>query len=114
MKNILQDSRVEYFNQVEWNKIWATDVSKSIEHVLSQKSGHSSVHHIGNLTMLPPGLNSSLKDKSPKDKASTYKQCGLRTAAAIGEVIENRGWTKQTIIERADVIGKFIVKEWDD
>ena len=101
-------------NQTEWNKIWSTDVSKSIEHILPQSSNSPIVHHIGNLTMLPPGVNSSLKDNAPKDKVAKYKETGLRATAAVGEVIARKGWSRKLILERAALIGKFIKKEWAD
>lgn len=101
-------------NQTEWNKIWSTDVSKSIEHILPQNSNSSIVHHIGNLTMLPPGVNSSLKDNAPKDKVAKYKETGLRATAAVGDIIARKGWTRKLILERATLIGKFIRKEWAD
>jgi hypothetical protein len=101
-------------NQAEWNRIWSTDVSKSIEHILPQSSKNAFIHHIGNLTMLPPGVNSSLKDNAPKYKSTRYRQAGLRVTAAVGEIIARKGWNKRLILERAALIGKFIKKEWAD
>lgn len=74
-------------NQSEWNKIWSTDPAKSIEHIKPQSSGVSYVHHIGNLTMLPPGINSSLQDKPPKQKAESYIECGIRSTRDVGKLI---------------------------
>ena len=47
----------ERLNEGQWNKIWAQDPSKSIEHITPRSSGFEYVHDIGNLTMLPPGVN---------------------------------------------------------
>ncbi len=52
-------------------KIWIDDPSKSIEHIQPQSSEHYYVHHLGNLCMLPPGVNSSLKDKPTTEKAAS-------------------------------------------
>lgn len=41
-------------NSTEWNKIWTDDASRSIEHIKPQSSGVAYIHHLGNLTMLPP------------------------------------------------------------
>jgi hypothetical protein len=78
----------EKLNIGQWSKIWEVDPSKSIEHIMPQSSEEHYIHHLGNLTMLPPGVNSSLKDKSPAEKAATYKQCGLRGTMAVARVIE--------------------------
>jgi hypothetical protein len=59
-------------NESQWAKVWAADPARSIEHIEPQSSGKSYIHDLGNLTMLPPGVNSSLKDRSPADKAAKY------------------------------------------
>lgn len=105
----------EKVNTSQWNKIWSDDPAKSIEHIQPQSSEVRYIHHLGNLTMLPPGVNSSLKDKPPKKKASTYKSCGLRGTAAVGSSIEDRAlWNEKTALARADEILKFVAREWAD
>ncbi len=103
----------EELNVSQWNKIWQAEPSKSIEHIMPQNSKVGYLHHIGNLTMLPPGVNSSLKDKNPKDKADTYKRCGLRATAKVGEIIsEGTRWSSKAVRMRAKDIEKFVVEEW--
>jgi hypothetical protein len=52
-------------NASQWNKIWADEPSRSIEHIRPRSKGSDDpktsgifVHRLGNLMMLPPGLNS--------------------------------------------------------
>jgi hypothetical protein len=104
----------EKINQSQWNKIWAAEPSRSIEHIQPQSSGVAYIHHLGNLTMLPPGVNSSLKDKKPKDKASTYKQCGIRGTMAVGNLIARKLWSEKCVKKRAAKIEEFIRQEWAD
>lgn len=102
-----------HLNEGEWNKIWQTDPSKSIEHIKPQNSKCTYVHHLGNLTMLPPGVNSSLKDKKPKNKAESYFNCGLKSTVAVGNNIKKTGkWRKKDVEARAREIEKFVRAEW--
>lgn len=100
-------------NASEWNKIWATDPAKSIEHVKPQHSEVGYLHNLGNLTMLPPGVNSSLGGCTPDEKADTYIECGLRGTAAIGREI-NAGlkWDKAAVAARCETLEAFIRKHW--
>ncbi len=103
----------EQINVTQWNKIWEIDPSKSIEHIAPQSSAKRYTHHLGNLTMLPPGVNSSLKDKAPAKKADKYVECGIKETAAVGKVIKGRGvWAEQDVHQRAERLKAFIRKEW--
>ncbi|HJU15498.1 MAG TPA: DUF262 domain-containing HNH endonuclease family protein [Stellaceae bacterium] len=104
----------EKINIGQWNKIWEVDPSKSIEHITPQNSEEDYVHHLGNLTMLPPGVNSSLKDKPPAEKAATYRQCGLRGTVAVANMIEARTWNEASVLARAAEIEAFVREEWAD
>lgn len=105
----------EKLNVGQWNKVWADEPSRSIEHIQPQSSEKGYIHHLGNLTMLPPGVNSSLKDKPPKGKAATYKGCGLKATIAVGRTIEDgQAWNEKAVIARAEEIIAFIRKEWSD
>jgi len=102
-------------NAQQWGKIWAMDPSKSIEHITPQSSDRAYIHHLGNLTMLPPGVNSSLKDKPPHKKAKRYIECGLQETVSVGNSIEAEGkWSKRLVIERAARLEEFIRSEWAD
>ena len=105
------------FNESEWAKVWATDPSRSIEHILPQSSGASCIHNLGNLTMLPPGVNSSLKDKPPVEKADRYTHCGMQSTMNVGKVIKElkecgKVWDESAVLKRAEDIAKFVRKEW--
>ncbi len=100
-------------NASEWNKIWTTDPAKSIEHVKPQHTEVSYLHNLGNLTMLPPGVNSSLGGRAPNEKAETYVECGLRGTATIGREI-NAGlkWDEAAVAARCKTLEAFIRNYW--
>lgn len=103
----------EQLNQSQWSKIWTADASKSIEHIRPQSNPKSYTHHLGNLAMLPPGVNSSLRDKRPEDKAATYRSCGLKATARVGQAIEEgQRWNKAAVEARAKQIEAFVREEW--
>jgi len=105
----------EQINTAQWTKIWAMDPSKSIEHIMPQSAERSYVHHLGNLTMLPPGVNSSLQDTPPKKKAARYIECGIKGTVSVGRIIENSdSWTEKDVRNRAARIESFIRQEWSD
>jgi len=100
-------------NSHQWGTIWAADPAKSVEHIMSQSSEEGYAHHLGNLTMLPPNVNSSLKDKPPKQKAARYLECGLQATMAVGRNIEDGlVWDRAAVLQRAADIEKFVRKEW--
>lgn len=102
-------------NESQWAKVWAVDPARSIEHITPQSSGKGYVHGLGNLTMLPPNVNSSLKDKPPEKKAPRYLECGLQATMAVGRRIENGlRWNQQAVAERAADIEAFVREEWAD
>lgn len=104
----------EKISQADWIKIWSVDPSKSIEHIKPQSSRVKYVHHIGNLTMLPPGLNSSLQDKPAKQKAASYLGCGIRGTREVANTIRKGVWDEKAVLARAKKIERFILKEWAD
>lgn len=102
-------------NDSQWAKVWATDPAKSIEHIMPQSSGKGYVHGIGNLTMLPPNVNSSLRDKPPEEKAARYVECGMNATMAVGREIEGGlKWNKEAVRDRAARIEAFVRTEWGD
>ncbi|MDP9174183.1 MAG: DUF262 domain-containing HNH endonuclease family protein [Planctomycetota bacterium] len=108
-------------NETQWNKIWADEPSKSIEHIFPQSQGSEDpatskvfVHRLGNLMMLPPGVNSKLQDDSPKDKAATYDTCGLLAAIEVGKQINAAKWDKAAIEKREKRLIKWALTAWRD
>ena len=61
------------FDNEQWARIWESSAADSIEHILPQSSGRTYIHWLGNLTVLPPRLNSKLRDKKPLKKATDYR-----------------------------------------
>lgn len=102
-------------NESQWSKIWEQDAASSIEHIAAKSTGVEWKDHLGNLTMLPPGVNSSLKAKSVIDKCETYRSCGLIGTIHVGEQVREAGtWTEEMVLARAQDIEDFIRQEWAD
>lgn len=113
-EHLARESGVK-INESQWAKVWAADPARSIEHIMPQSSGKPYVHGIGNLTMLPPNVNSSLKDRPPAEKAARYVECGMQTTMAVGRQIQGGvKWNKDAVLERAAEIEAFVRKEWGD
>ena len=75
------------FRNEQWQKIWAESSSKSIEHIWPQSKAPDNVKHtLGNLMLLPPNLNSKLRDKPPKEKREAYRKTGLLIAEEVASV----------------------------
>jgi hypothetical protein len=104
----------EKLNEHQWNKIWGEEPAKSVEHIKPQSSGVSYMHHLGNLMMLPPGINSKLKDKDPTIKAETYRTCGLLESIAVASRIKKRKWDKAAVEKRAEEILAWARIQWKD
>jgi len=104
----------------QWNRVWATSPAKSIEHVLPQSKGSDRrdeddvfVHRLGNLTMLPPGLNSQLRDRDPIEKVDEYRETGLLITSDVARRIEDAGgWGVEQVAEREDQILEWIRETW--
>jgi hypothetical protein len=59
-------------------------------------------------------MNSSLQDKSPKQKAASYIECGIRATRDVAKTIRLGTWDEKAVIARAKKIERFILKEWAD
>lgn len=102
----------QVFSNEQWNRIWETNASDSIEHILPQSDDKEYVHWLGNLTVLPPRLNSQLGKKRPSEKAESYRKTGL---LVTGEVVERlANWDKVQIEEREERLVNWAEKEWAD
>lgn len=101
-------------NESQWNRIWADEPAKSIEHIKPQSSRVSYVHNIGNLTMLPPGTNSKLKNTDPANKVSTYETCGLIGSADVARTIKKSNWSAKAVQEREANLLKWAQSAWKD
>ncbi len=110
----LAEVRGQRFSNEQWNFIWKATVTDSIEHILPQsKAVGDEVHRIGNLLLLPLGLNSGLRDKDPKDKAKVYLQTRLHMAEDVANLIKKYGeWDVDTIRMRTEEIRDWIMDEY--
>jgi hypothetical protein len=111
------------FNESQWNKIWAEEPSRSIEHVRPQSKGPWTastsgvfVHRLGNLLLLPPGVNSRLSDKDPREKGKEYEHCGLLAATEVAKILKkNIGkWDRKTVERRENSLVRWAATEWVD
>lgn len=110
----LANAKGQKINESEWNKIWQHEPSKSIEHIKPQSTGVAYLHRLGNLTVLPPGVNSSLKDKDPHQKKETYKTYGLLGTVEVARLIEKDKWSASAVEKRERKLMKWALKEWAD
>ena len=110
------------FDNEQWQRIWEDSPSRSIEHIFPQSKGSQAplrdsqegiyVHRLGNLLLLPPGLNSKLGNKDPEDKAPCYRQTGLFSAADVARTINEYGWGADQIKEREQRMIAWIREKW--
>jgi hypothetical protein len=100
-------------NKQCWTRIWSGAPAESIEHITPQATGLRYIHRLGNLLMLPPGVNSKLKDTEPKDKAESYETSGLYSTILIGRQIkENMNWNETTVRAREKVLIEWACDYW--
>ncbi len=100
------------FDNEQWNRIWQGSAADSIEHILPQSSEKAWIHWLGNLTVLPPRLNSRLGATAPKDKGDAYTKTGLFVAQEV--VVGLPGWGERAILEREANLLEWARKEWAD
>lgn len=118
----LAQERGQKFNNDQWKRIWEATAVDSIEHIQPQSKGALEredpqgdsifVHRLGNLMLLPPGLNSSLKNLDPDKKVEAYRNSGLFNALEVADLIEAEGWSSLTVERRERTILNWIEKEW--
>lgn len=109
-------------------KIWnARSAAETIEHIYPQaadkngpwfgklnKGEHQSKHidRIGNLMLLPPGLNSEAGRKAFVSKKDVYKKAeGLRMVRAV---LSKRDWNQKSIETREKEIVRFLLDKFSD
>ncbi|HQP89152.1 MAG TPA: DUF262 domain-containing HNH endonuclease family protein [Thermoanaerobaculia bacterium] len=115
----LSRERGQTFDSEQWARIWADTAAKSIEHVLPQSKGSAEksetgvfVHRLGNLVLLPPGLNSKLGAKEPDEKKAEYLKTGLAIAADVADRIPE--WNREAVVKREEELLAWASTEWGD
>ncbi|HEY6154636.1 MAG TPA: DUF262 domain-containing HNH endonuclease family protein [Candidatus Udaeobacter sp.] len=115
----------EIIDQITWGKIWENaSKEKSVEHIFPQKDPNdnwkgkgrqnvnpeSFVHRLGNLLVLPPGLNSKAGTKSFADKIEVYKSAkGLHH---VKKVMRLKDWNLAAIEKREKELMQFAEEQW--
>ena len=110
------------FRNEQWNRIWEATSAGSVEHIRPQnwwiergkESDEGRMHSLGNLLLLPPGLNSKLSDLPPRKKADSYNRTGLLIASDVANSIIASGWTLKKIKEREAELLEWALEEWAD
>lgn len=108
-------------NESQWNRIWADEPSRSIEHIWPRSRGSEDpetkeifVHRLGNLMLLPPGVNSKLQDKKPRQKSESYDSCGLLLAIEVAKLIETGKWDRSLVEKRERNLINWVRQRWSD
>jgi Protein of unknown function (DUF1524) len=115
------------FSNDQWDRIWRASPSKSIEHICPQNPHPSgpwkgvlgrrgrqrerNVNRLGNLTLLPPGLNSKLGNKSFGEKKAGYRKTGLFLAE---EIAARKNWNLKEIEQRERALLAWAKEAWAD
>jgi hypothetical protein len=107
-----EDKADSQFTNEQWRKIWEESSSHSIEHIQAQDTGAAFVHRLGNLMLLPPGLNTKLSDRKPIDKVKEYRDTGLYSAAEVASTIEEQGWGLAQVEEREQKLLDWVRQTW--
>jgi hypothetical protein len=104
------------FKNDQWQKIWMASPSDSIEHIVPKsKAPEKQKHRLGNLVMLPPKLNSKLKDKPTKEKVGDYTRTGLLVAGRVSSIFaEGNGWKREQIDKWEEELVSWAAREWAD
>jgi hypothetical protein len=108
-----------------WQQVWSTSPTKTIEHIHPQNPDKASWHgklgvkqdyvqkqaqRLGNLTILPPGVNSKAGNKSFDKKKEVYKN--HRNLKLIEEILEKEDWNLETLEEREKRLIAWAEQEW--
>ena len=66
---------------------------------------------LGNLLILPPGLNSEAGQKVFSDKKDIYRENFLRM---MNDVLDYENWGPEQIVEREKILLDWAAKAFDD
>lgn len=113
----------EDISEVLWEKIWKSSSATTIEHIhpktydskwkgkigKNQEEIDKHVHRLGNLLLLPPGINSSAGQKPFNEKKDIYQSYHL---LMMNEILSKNDWTLNEIEEREERLLEFVEKTW--
>lgn len=107
-----------------WVRIWEATPATTIEHIYPQQPGdgwHSLgkdehnryVNCLGNLILLPPGVNSKALNKTFVKKKVVYQQDKASLPRFVAnEILPLKEWNKRAIVERENRLVKWIEQAW--
>lgn len=125
----LEKQRKKKASNAKWQKIWAASAANTIEHIYPQKPEPGSwqdliqeaenpdaeglCHWLGNLTLLPPKVNSSIGRECYSEKAKTYREQGL---LILDEQLKQapKTWTMEAITQREEELISWAAENWAD
>ena len=107
-----------------WTQVWRTSPSKTIEHIHPQsvtdawrgKLGTKTdfilrqTQRLGNLTVLPPGVNSSASNRAFSEKKEVYEK--HRHLKLMSEILEKEEWDMSALEERENRLIEWAAQEW--
>jgi hypothetical protein len=104
-----------------WRQIWSASPANTIEHIYPETPGkgwtrkgfrhEDDVHRLGNLMLLPPGVNSEAGNKPFADKRAIYKKNYLRM---MDDVLAEDDWDKDAMEHREDKMLEWAKQQWGD
>lgn len=110
-----------------WEKIWNSKANDTIEHIMPEGGNTPNleawkgkttsdefekvVHRLGNLLLLPPGANSSAKQKGFKEKKKIYK---ANRMYIMEDILKLNDWSEQDITSREEELLQWAKEEWKD
>ena len=120
----LANQRGGSVSEENWTQVWNSSPTKTIEHIHPQtiteewrgkfgtKKGFvaKQVHRLGNLVLLPPGVNSICSNKPFSQKKEIYEQ--HRHLKLIDEILEKEDWDSAAMEERENRLVDWAKKEW--
>ncbi|MBP5971360.1 DUF262 domain-containing protein [Brasilonema sp. CT11] len=108
-----------------WVQVWNSSPTKTIEHIHPQSFNENwrgklgtkrdyverQAQRLGNLILLPPGVNSSANDQSFKKKKEIYEK--HRHLKLIDEILAKDDWNVETVNEREERLIIWAEKQWE-
>lgn len=110
----LAKEKGQSFDNEQWERIWMSSPSDTIEHIWPQsKAPAKQMHRLGNLLLLPPQLNSKLGARAPKKKTQDYRDTGLLIAQQVANSL-SKPWNNAAIDKRERMLLKWARQQWAD
>jgi hypothetical protein len=108
-----------------WVQVWNSSPTRTIEHIHPQtlneywrgKFGakkefiERQSQRLGNLILLPPGVNSQAGNKSFEQKKIIYQR--NRHLKLVDEVLEKEDWDHKAMLAREERLIAWAAKEWE-